>query len=117
MSAKKKKRTNGHVEAAPEPQIVPIVLGGKTRHLRLDFNALAIIEDRTGVNILDPNALTDNLTVKKTRSIMYALLKHEDAELTEEDVGAWLHPGNLAHMVAKLTEAVSAGTTPPKANG
>jgi len=63
-----------------------ILLGGKPRRLRYDFNALADVEERAGVGI---GALlsSERMGLNTIRLLLWAGLKHEDRSLTPEKVG------------------------------
>jgi hypothetical protein len=87
-----------------EPE-VQIELGGKVRVLRLDFNALALIEERTGKTISDMNDWK-SLSAKHMRSMIWAALVHEDETLTEHQVGRWLSLQVFPIAIQKFSEAM-----------
>lgn len=93
-------------------RLIPIVLD-KGRNLRLDFNAIATAEELTGKNILAAGALTEP-SARDVRALLFAMLKHEDANLTLEDVGAMLHPGNVLAVTQAIKAAIEQAM-PPKA--
>jgi len=67
----------------------------RPRVLKLDMNSLADIEEVLGVSFFsggsaDPTSIFKDLNVRKIRDIFWALLRHEDPELTKEDVGRML---------------------------
>jgi len=85
-------------------QLVPIELGGKTRNIRLDFNALALAEELTGKSFVDIEAWGD-MRATDIRAVIYACLVHEDPELTLEQVGGLLHMGNVERIALELVDA------------
>lgn len=84
---------------------VTIELGGRLRTLRLDFNALALIEERTGKTLADMGNWT-NLSAKHMRSMIWAALVHEDESLTEQQVGRWLTLQAFPIAIKKFSEAM-----------
>lgn len=76
----------------------------KPRHFRYDFNALVELEEHTGVDLLagagwQPTKFAD------IRWFVWLGLKHEDAELTEEQVGAMLGMDNLTEVTDAMNRA------------
>jgi hypothetical protein len=110
-----KVRANGHQTGVPAVPIAAVKLD-KVRHMRLDMNALAIMEDVADVNLLSEIAAGGKLqvTAKRFRGIVYALLRHEDPELTEERVGELIHPGNMIEVVEVVRGLVEGATANPK---
>lgn len=95
-------------------KLVPVTLD-RVRHLRLDFNAFATAEEITGKNYMAKGAWSEP-SARDLRALLFACLKHEDAKLTLEDVGALLHAGNVAEIAAALTQVVS-GALPESDDG
>lgn len=91
-------------------QSIPIELGGKTRNLRLDFNALVLLEDELGIPIADIGKLMSGAVHLKTlRAIMWAALVHEDKTLTVKGVGAMIDPGaDMARVADAIRRAFEA---------
>lgn len=79
--------------ADPLMPLVSVVLGGKRRTLRFDFNAMHAVEQECGINLL----MVDwrNLSIGQTRALVWACLLHEEPALTLSTVGGWLHMGNI----------------------
>ena len=69
----------------------------RERHLRFDWNALAILEEKLGENALDEDFFQKPMTATRLRAFAYAGLVHEDPGLTLERVGELIseHAGNL----------------------
>lgn len=86
--------------ANPTARPIPIELD-RPRHLLLDFNALALIEEKTGKNTLD-GATWSNMTASTMRVFLWACLLHEDPSLTLEQVGKMLTPASIP----AVTEAI-----------
>jgi hypothetical protein len=83
---------------------VPVMLD-RERRLKLDINALVAFEDQSGKSVMNDGLA--NLTVRDIRALLWAALQHEDADLTVEQVGAWVHLGNLGVITEKLNMLVS----------
>ncbi|MGD2278204.1 hypothetical protein [Bacillus wiedmannii] len=79
----------------------------KKRKLHYNLNALAEIEDALGVKIHEMHTLS--LGMKNIRTILWAGLIHEDAELTEETVGSLVDVSNIAEVQTKVQEAFVGG--------
>jgi hypothetical protein len=54
-------------------------LGGRKRELILDFNTFALMEELTGLNMMDATAWK-NLSMTKIRAMLYAMIEHENEE-------------------------------------
>ncbi|PGD08260.1 hypothetical protein COM34_14255 [Bacillus wiedmannii] len=79
----------------------------KKRKLFYDLNALAEIEDALGVKIHEMHTLS--LGMKNIRTILWAGLIHEDAELLEEQVGSMVSVSNIGEVQTKVQEAFLGG--------
>jgi len=99
------------------PEQYALVQLDKQRRLRYDLNALAVIQERFGVAALSADGLGERFDETGTvdfaflRTVIWAGLLHEDAELTEQAVGGMLDLGNMASAVQAFFEAMS-GATP-----
>lgn len=82
-------------------------LGGKSRVLRFDFNALCAVEEATGINALDGEVWVAP-TAKTARALLWASLLHEDPGLTIQEVGSWLTPHNFQSVADALASAYGA---------
>lgn len=87
-----------------EPE-VPIEFGGKSRIIRVDFNTLALIEERTGKSVMQMGDWR-GLKTKDLVSIVWACLVHEDQALTEKEVGKWLTFQNMATVMKAFATAM-----------
>lgn len=76
----------------------------KERHLRLDFNALIAAEEATGKTFME---MQENVGIRDLRAILWAGFLHEDPDLTEEQVGAMVHVGNLSRIFEVVQEAIA----------
>ena len=86
---------------------VTVQLNGKERHLKYDLNALAEIGERLGVKVrLDQLGELGEvpLPLSAPSTILWAGLRHEDPELTEEQVGAWVDLDNLGTVAQSFFE-------------
>lgn len=97
-----------------EPE-VKIELGDLgERIIRVDFNCLALIEDKLGRPFTKMGNWQE-LQMKDMRSIAWAALVHEDPKLTERQVGEVLSMSNMNDVVSKFMQAMTiavGGTTP-----
>jgi len=87
--------------------LVEVKLGNKTLHFKVDFNALAIVEEKLGNSMMDPD-VWKNLNIRTVRTLTWAALLHENPKLTEHTVGSWLHMGNMNYVVESLAKAFQA---------
>ena len=62
----------------------PVELGGKTRNIRYNFNALCDVEEATGKSITEISGLSS------IRVLLWAGLRWEDKSLTAQRVGMWI---------------------------
>ena len=85
------------------PKAVPVTLGGQTRHLVYDFNALCRLRD-VGVDAfkLDEGQMEDPRVI---RALLWAGLLEESPDVTVEQVGGWLDLSNLASAAHAFTDA------------
>lgn len=86
----------------------------KERTLRFDFNALSLFEEATGLNALD-QSMWQQITARNFCAMLWSALRHEDKNLSLEDVGGMIHPGSIAYITEKITEAYRASA--PKGDG
>lgn len=85
-----------------EPEVE--VLLDRPRVLRLDFNALAAIEDDLGFNLMMQEVDLKTLKMGAIIRFIWFLLRDDDPDLTEREVGRLLHPGSLQTLMVKLGE-------------
>ena len=84
----------------------PIELGGKTRNIRYNFNALCDIEEATGKPITEISGLSS------IRVLLWAGLRWEDRGLTAQRVGTWIEEylsggGDMQDLVDAATNALN----------
>ena len=95
----------------------PIIIGGKERHLLFSLNALDEIQDKFGgYDNLHVVFNQENKDWIKNMKWLLAMLVNEGAdegepEVTEKQVGKWIHTGNIAEVQAAIIGAFTAGTT------
>lgn len=101
----------------PSPLIplTPVELD-RPRNLLLDFNALAYIEQTAKISVVQPE-VWKNLTPKVVRTMLVGALRHEDPSLTEHQVGAWLHMGNLKTVMEAVGQAWKIAFQGPEGQG
>ena len=74
----------------------------KERTLLMDFEALEIAEELTGVNMMTADLST--LSAKQVVSLVYACLKHEDPDLTRQQVAKMLTPATFLEVHVALLQ-------------
>lgn len=85
----------------------------KERTILFNLNAMAEFEEVTGKSFFSEQDL-DNLTAKDVRAMLWTGLKHEDPDLTLEDVGEMIHVGNMAEIMEGLTGAYKGAMPQPE---
>lgn len=70
-----------------------VTLGGATRVMRMDFNALCRAEEITNRNYTKGQTWGD-LSARDYRALIFGCLVAVDPEVTVEDVGRWLTMGD-----------------------
>jgi hypothetical protein len=83
---------------------VPITLNGKQYRLVFDFNAIARVEELTGMNLFGSFDFT-NLNASKFRAMLYASLLKENPAITLDEAGELINAKNLAEITIKMVEA------------
>lgn len=85
--------------------MISLELGGKTRRLRFDLNALAELEDHLARPV---TKLADlELSATAVRGMLWASLLHEEPELTPKDVGVWVSGENFAEVGEAVVKALA----------
>ena len=85
---------------------VTIELGGKERHLKIDLNAIADIGEVLNLTIR-PKTFAEDLkstsfSPSALRGILWACLRHEDPDLTREQVGSWVDLDNFEEVANRF---------------
>lgn len=95
-------------------EAVDIELGGKTRQLRYDFNALVALEDELKISVMDLGSLLSGaVKLKDLRAILWAGLIHADQSLTPVDVGKMIGGvSEMAALGAAVKQAIEAALPP-----
>ena len=83
---------------------VPLTIDGVTRHLCFDFNAIAVAEELTGLNLLQSLDL-QNLSAVKYRALLYSTLLKENPKITIEEVGGMINLSTLPAITVALVHA------------
>lgn len=90
---------------------VPVQVGGKTRKLCYDLNAMCELEDRLGLTwdkVMEEVA-AEKAGAKVIRTLVTVGLLRYWPEVTEAEVGAALTSTNMARMAEAVTKAISVG--------
>lgn len=94
----------------------PVNIGGKERYLLFSLNALDEIQDKFGgYDKLAEVFNQDNKDWIKNTKWLLALLVNEGAEegepeVTEKQVGRWIHTGNIVEVQSAILKAFAVGT-------
>lgn len=104
MSSKKPSLVAGKPGKDPVLPKVPITLDGKERHLIFDFNALAVAEHMTGMNLFTSFDFT-NLSASRFRAMLFASLLAENPDITLEECGSFITVHSLPDITVKMVEA------------
>jgi len=91
---------------------VKITLGGKQRKLIFDLNAQVEFEGITGYNTLQEDFMS-KLNARDVRAFMWACTRTNHPDLTIEEVGSWIHPGNMEQVFTALKQAWEAAYPEP----
>lgn len=94
-----------------------IIIGGKERHLLFSLNALDEIQDKFGgYDKLAEVFNQENKDWIKNTKWLFTLLINEGAEegepeVTEQQVGRWIHTGNIVEVQSAILRAFTVGTS------
>lgn len=83
-------------------QMVDIEVGGFSRRLRFDFNAIAALEEATGKTISE---IGDNPGAREIRAMLWAGLLHELPKLTINQAGDMIDFEKIGYIGEKIQEA------------
>lgn len=89
----------------------------RERTMRLDLNALSDYERVTGKSIMSGGFALEKMGVPDIRALLWACLVQEDESLTERQVGAMLHVGNLTEVTRAITALVRGAMPEEEASG
>jgi hypothetical protein len=86
---------------------VEIEFGGETRTLRLNFNAIALLEERLGMTI--PQILAGQFGIRVVREALYVGLSQDDRTLNLNKVGRIMdsEPNQITYWMNKVYEALA----------
>lgn len=84
--------------------IADVELGGKTRKLMYDFNALCELERLTGVNMTDLQEKEMNLSF--IRAALKAGLMKQHKKISEAQVGTWMEVEDMEAYGAAISECL-----------
>ena len=87
---------------------IKLVLGGKERRLSYDLNSIAEIGERLNIRVrlssLGADLMERELPLRALRTLLWAGLVHEEPDLTEEEVGAWVTLDNVQEVTEYFFE-------------
>jgi hypothetical protein len=87
---------------------ITVSLGGQTRTLKLNLNALAAYEDYTGQRLDTLGNELKSLRVSMLRTLIWALLITDEPLLTINQVGSWIGFDNLNEVTQALVQSLQA---------
>jgi hypothetical protein len=90
---------------------VEIDLGGKPRFLKLNLNAVATFEDRTGKSMAEMRDELGRVPVSTLRVLLWALLITDEPKLSIEQAGEMVDFDNLGYVSEKLSEVMKNATS------
>jgi hypothetical protein len=79
------------------------VMLDKERTIKFDLNALINVEEKLGFSLAE---LGEHMSIKAMRTLLTAGLQHEDAELTEVQVGSLITMDNMKEVQEALGVAM-----------
>lgn len=88
-----------------------IKLGNKSYKLEFTLNSFVDFEEETGKSLFDNDALS-SMTAKDLRALLWCAL---DGEMTVEEVGKLITPGNMGEVNKALEQAFEESS--PKSEG
>jgi hypothetical protein len=83
---------------------VSITLDGDEYYLQFSFNAIAVAEQLTGINLFGSFDFTQ-LSATKFRAMLFASLLHNHPKMTIEKAGSFITAFTLADITVKMVEA------------
>jgi hypothetical protein len=88
-------------------------LGGRERKLKITLNDLAELQDMCGGKpLMEVLSELDKLNIKILLNLLYLALRHDDKDLSIEQVGSW--EMNITDIATKLGEALALSLGGPK---
>lgn len=82
-------------------KLVSITLD-KERNIRYTLNSFRILEKEFGIKV---DQLGEGITMETIQALLYVGLRHEDKNLTFEEVGDMVDFGNMAEVNDKISKA------------
>lgn len=95
---------------------VAVHLGGQTRHLLYDLNALCELKGQ-GINLLAANQDKDTEDPTVLRALLWAGFLHETPDLRVEQVGRWVTMDRIAELADTFALALSGSVQPQSPDG
>ncbi len=92
---------------SPGARTVEVELGGAVRHLQMDYEALMEFQNLTGRDPL--KGQLGRFGTRDLATLVLVALKHEDPDLTLQDVARWVHLGNAAYVMEQAVSSASEG--------
>lgn len=95
---------------------VPVSIGGTTRHLLYDLNALCTLKEQHGINLLAPSDEdTENPVV--LRALLWAGFLHETPDLDVKAVGHWVTMDRIEELAVTFAQALQGSVMPVSPDG
>jgi hypothetical protein len=108
---------NKKKSAAPNPTVkyAKIAIDEETYSLAFDFNAIAVAEEVSGVNLMKALSNLNDLSASQFRGLLYAALIKAQPEIAIEEVGQLINLTTMAPLQLALAEAYINSMPEPKA--
>ncbi len=84
----------------------------KERNLNFTLNAMIDFEESTGRSLMGQESM-EKMSMKDLRTLLWACLRDDDTELTQEQVGAMVTMDKMEHITESLTKAFKASMPEP----
>lgn len=82
-------------------------LGGKTRRMVMDLNAMCTAEELTGKSLMKKETWDkNNIRLGDLRAFVFAALNSVDESVTLREVGSWINLGNFEAVMLAFQAAM-----------
>lgn len=94
---------------------VSLVAGGQTYTLRLDMNAICLIQDKSGLGIVEAlSVLQSGKFDPVMRVILWGMLVDGHPDMSVEAAGRLLPAGGVVELLDKMRSAINAAFPAPE---
>ena len=110
--AKSKVQVAGVLGLDPTLPDVSLVVGDTTYRLAFDFNACALVQAQTGINVFAQSG-SEDFNPLHFRAMFWAALVKDQPEMTINDAGALITPKTLPAIAAAVHQTWAASQAEP----